>query len=123
MNSIKREVLRTWRHLPDALAAVLEEATTLGRLRVTAMQRLDMPLFECTGEELEKGLHEIVVAMGVAGVDWSEAARRILTAPSNPTSTTQAEGLTALFDPAERDVLPPDSLLAHRPDETAVAGP
>jgi hypothetical protein len=87
---IKREVLRTWRHLPDALAAALEDATTLGRLRVAAVQRLDMPLFECSGDELEKGLHEIVVAMGTAGVDWSEAARRIL-APSNPTSTTRAE--------------------------------
>jgi hypothetical protein len=75
------ELLRTWRHLPEAIAALLDDVTVIGRLRVAALH-LDMPLDQVTGEELEKGLHALVTAVREAGVSWDEAARRITTPPS-----------------------------------------
>lgn len=75
------------RQLADALAQVLEETTALGRLRVAAL-RLHMPLVEVTGDELERGLHDVLVAMAAAGTDWDEAARRIMAVPARPEATS-----------------------------------
>jgi hypothetical protein len=69
------------RRLSDALAQVFEESTALGRLRLAAL-RLDMPLAQVTGDEVERGLHHILVAMAATGVDWDEAALPIVAAPA-----------------------------------------
>lgn len=71
-------VRQAWRDLTDGLAQIMTDATVTGRLRSAAVKRLPMPLCEVTGEALDRGPHDLIAAMGAAGVDWEEAARRIV---------------------------------------------